>query len=303
MHQGLSENTRTILVLFDLLLALALGLWAWSVSRRYAGRVQPALDVQAANNSWEQLRANELQPAFLFNGFSGELRTTDELALSLRDTETLVAIAPPLPNYTSSEALLSLGVFMAGRTQFGSMQTPQPQPTPIPMGRQNSLFGYPATDYVQPAPTPVPGTQGPGFTRSRIARPIPPYARFAASHTSTIRQYTRAIPSAGQHWRGWWWPAESLSRNAKQKRARTGSIVAYLLLSVISLKTHPRKIHGSLVSYVSVGENLCDATALPLPNVKLLTGLCHIFSSNGFALLRFGDNSARRLSKCTRTYQ
>jgi hypothetical protein len=60
--QGLSGNMRTALVLFDLLLALALGLWAWSVNRRYAGRIQPALTASAANNPWEQT-STQNQPA------------------------------------------------------------------------------------------------------------------------------------------------------------------------------------------------------------------------------------------------
>ena len=60
---GLSGNTRAALVLFDLLLALAIGLWAWSVNRRYAGSARPAPVASATDNLWEQLGVNGQQPA------------------------------------------------------------------------------------------------------------------------------------------------------------------------------------------------------------------------------------------------
>jgi hypothetical protein len=62
---GLSGNTRTMLVLFDLLLALAIGLWAWSVNRRYAGTAQPAPATSTASNPWQpQAMHEQPQPAF-----------------------------------------------------------------------------------------------------------------------------------------------------------------------------------------------------------------------------------------------
>lgn len=171
---GLSESGRNILVLIDLLLALALGLGAWSVNRRYSERAQPAPVAPAMSNPWEQMRASGQPPASFFNGFSsGPLRTTDSLTPDMRTTEVLAATTPMLPNYTSSEALLSLGVFMAGQAQFQSAQTPQPQPAstfmgqqhapfnaPVATGQQNVPFDAPTADYAQAAFLPRPGLAG-----------------------------------------------------------------------------------------------------------------------------------------------
>ncbi len=124
---GLEANAKQILVLFDLLLALALGMWGWSINRRYSRKAQPRGSTQSAGNVWEQLRASQQQPATFFNTFSGQLPMTGGLATGAPNTESLVATSAALPTYASytSGALPSLGTFTASQAQFREYQTPQ----------------------------------------------------------------------------------------------------------------------------------------------------------------------------------
>lgn len=144
--QGLSSTTKTIVVLFDLALALGLALWAWSANKRYARRSQPAPVAPVALSPWEQMRVSGQPPSSFFNGFSGPLRNTDSLVPGLRTTEAL-AVSPIA--HPSTEALLPVGAFQNEAAQF---QSDQQTPRPAWAGQQMSLFRTPVPTGQQALP-------------------------------------------------------------------------------------------------------------------------------------------------------
>jgi hypothetical protein len=177
---SLSGNVRTLVVLFDLCLALALALGAWSVNKRYAKRPQPAFAPQVVNNAWGQIRASSQQPASLFNNFSGALqRTTEDLVAGPRTTEALV-------NHNRSEELLPVGAFASSPAQFQSAWTPQPRPVPAWTSQagaafsaatfnpeQASAFAHPGLARPTPSPLHRHRLQPTGFDDSSGADPQP----------------------------------------------------------------------------------------------------------------------------------
>ncbi|HEX7734465.1 MAG TPA: hypothetical protein VF458_06375 [Ktedonobacteraceae bacterium] len=168
--QVLSGNTKTLVVLFDLGLALALALGAWVVGRRYSKRPRPALASapQMTSSVWEQMRVSGQQPASFFNNFSGPLRTTDNLVpglAALRTTEALT-IATSTPGNQISEELLPVGAFAGGSAQFQNAWTPRQQPVPSWMGQTGASFNNPATHYAQTSAFANPSLSG-------LTRPTP----------------------------------------------------------------------------------------------------------------------------------
>lgn len=98
---GLSAGSRNILVLLDLLAALGLGLWAWSMYKRYAG--EAGLAGLLADDVQEKLRTGVQRSAALFNSFAstGRLNNLASLAVNLPDTEGLKFTGSLLPLYST----------------------------------------------------------------------------------------------------------------------------------------------------------------------------------------------------------
>lgn len=197
---GLSTRTQQMLVLFNLLLAFALGALAWSMSRRYAARPRPV--VQPVSNVWEQLQASQQSPAAFFRqqSLSGLLRTTEDLPYSAPQTGMLIADAansgmfadtnPLQPAYTSSGAHFSLSSVLANQVP----QTPQPAPSTGQLS-----FNEPALDYLQTAHLPRFGAGLPSQpTQANVPAPNP-------LHRTRLQP---SQPAPGQFWS----PAEASSQ-------------------------------------------------------------------------------------------
>lgn len=165
---GLGETAKMLLVFFNLLFALALGLWAWRISKRYAGQPAPRIQPQPIGNLWEDLRASQQRPSAFFgqHSLSGLLGNTENLpvgvntpntsrlAVNAPNTDMLGATNPLQPAYRTTSAGFSSGNFAARQTQFQVPQTPQPVPA----------FGRP------PFETPAPAFSGqPSFSSSSFA--------------------------------------------------------------------------------------------------------------------------------------
>ncbi len=165
---GLGETAKMFLVLFNLLFALALGLWAWSVSRRYAGLPAPRIQPQPIGNLWEDLRASQQRPSAFFgqHSLSGLLGNTEGLpvgvntpytgllAVNAPNTDMLGATNPLQPAYRATSVGFSSGNFAAWQTPFQVSQTPQLTPA----------FGR------LPFETPTPAFNGqPSFSSSSFA--------------------------------------------------------------------------------------------------------------------------------------
>ncbi|MGH2510268.1 MAG: hypothetical protein ACRDHZ_23070 [Ktedonobacteraceae bacterium] len=178
---GLSGNIKLLLVLFNLLATLGLGLAARNMRRRYASNSQIA-DL-LGDSLQAKIRAGFRQSAAFLPTFTSTetWRTTEDLKWPAPMTGALATT-----NVSSSDALLSLGAFMATQTpeafytphpQYGQTGTPWPQVnTPVP-------------DYSQV--TRLPGLGLP----SRPMSPQPnvlPRTRLLSSYATT--QTTDALP-------------------------------------------------------------------------------------------------------------
>jgi hypothetical protein len=90
---GLSASAERLLLLINLLLALALTLWALILKRKAVSAPKPV--VQPVGNVWEQLQASNQQPAAFFRQQSlAGLRITEALTDKLPSTGQLVPNTP-----------------------------------------------------------------------------------------------------------------------------------------------------------------------------------------------------------------
>jgi hypothetical protein len=136
----MSGNTRTVVVLLVLMLAVFLAAWAWLMNRRSSRMPQPAPAAAPVLSPWEQLRASGQQPASLFTGFGDVMRTTEGLTPGLPAQRTTETLAATLTNHANTEMPLAVGAFAAEQTQFQGSQTPRP----AWMGQQFSPLNAPA---------------------------------------------------------------------------------------------------------------------------------------------------------------
>lgn len=224
---GLGENVKMLLVLFDLFIALALGLWAWSVNRRYSSRPEPLLQTQPVGNLWEDLRASQQRPSAFFgqhslSGLLGNTETlnlgvkapnTELLAVNASNADMLGATNPLQPAYRAVSANFSSASRFTNQAQ---VQTPrQPQSTPAFNGQlpfevsppvlraQHSFnssafteqlsFGAPDPIGVEQlsfdAPAPAFAVQPDQFSPANLCAPnIPQHARLQPTPEMPVRQ-------------------------------------------------------------------------------------------------------------------
>jgi hypothetical protein len=204
--RGLSGNTQNMLVLFGLLLALVLGLWAWSVNKRNTRRLQPALESQATLSPWEKMRATGQQPASFFNGFSTSLRTTDSLVPGLLpDRSTAETLVPGLRSTSDLSAgwrtTGGLGATPAAWATFASSAQPA---YPVsaqsafalqesPFAQKVSMTGRPVFQSAQASPPPsFPTWSGQQYSPA-FSVPTTDYAQTTSAHSPLRR--TRLQPA------------------------------------------------------------------------------------------------------------
>lgn len=158
----LSGKGKVLLVIFTLLLALVLAVWAWSVSRRYARRVQPA------NALWQEIREQSLhgQQSLALVGASAGTKapTTGDLVPPWRITEDLSPVTDPaevvevettpLPAWFPFQEAFVFEPLPTGPEQSWSdryPQTPAPQAHSLalsssPVSGHKPLFSVPTTE-------------------------------------------------------------------------------------------------------------------------------------------------------------
>jgi hypothetical protein len=148
---GLSGPVKQLLVTFDLLSALVLGLWGWRTNRRYAS--QTKLSKLLESDFPEQFRTGVLQPVSLFNSYTGGLSETEMLAMSALDTETLSVVKPMISSQLGFDHLNQLP------TQANMFTL---KAHSLPSRRTSVLSPLPDSDWNQPQPVDT----GTGSSRS-----------------------------------------------------------------------------------------------------------------------------------------
>ena len=141
---GLSSSTKLFLVLFDLLLALGLGLLAQTMLKRYRGNMKVASLLNGTLQ--EKLRAGFPQPAAPFRPVADSIsgRITEDLAWFTPSTGALAAGNTAFPD-SSSNSLFSLEALMDMPTQKYSSAQPTPSTGQL-------LFNTPVEGYAQYTP-------------------------------------------------------------------------------------------------------------------------------------------------------
>ncbi|MGH2479382.1 MAG: hypothetical protein ACRDHW_06990, partial [Ktedonobacteraceae bacterium] len=185
---GLSNNTKLFLVLFDLLLALGLGLLARNMLKRYRSSMPiPGL---AGGALQEKLRAGF--PSFAGNG-SG--RTTESLTWSAPSTGGLSAAYSP-------NSLFSPGAFMA--TQAQGAGYPQHTPYTSQLSFTTSVQGYPRTAHLPGRGLPGRLMQQPGTSalnslhRTRLLPSRPIANQFSSLVEDAITEKLPQLVGVGQ---------------------------------------------------------------------------------------------------------
>ena len=197
----LGPLAKQLLVLFALLFALALGLWAWRVRRRSSGLPVPQPLAQSTENLWADLRASHQQPSVFFgqHSLSGLLPTTGDLPTSPLNFGT-----PEMAGSPHTEELYNSHGFTNGAAQqtpwsalafTGQLAFDAPQAESVeqlPFDAPVTPFAGPSSDTpprdyfptarlpIQPA-TPVPVSNGLHRTRLQPAAPAVPWSEDVAS--------------------------------------------------------------------------------------------------------------------------
>lgn len=171
---GLSNNLKMLLVFFNLLATLGLGLVANNMRKRHASSTQ--LASLLGNSLQAKVRTGFQQSAALWPAFPSTeaWRTTEDLKWPAPMTGALAMTTSTLPT-SSSDALLSLSVFMATQPQE-AVYTPQIH------NEQWSPLHTPVPDYSQ-----VPRLSGLGLP----SRPMQP----SGAPLSNSLHRTRLLPS------------------------------------------------------------------------------------------------------------
>jgi hypothetical protein len=138
---SLGGSARSIIVFFDLLLALVLGLWGWNMNRQSTSNARLST-LLGGNFQGNQSTAMQQSGVFSRN-FTGALRTTEELTSGSINAAFLAETNPLLPTYTSSEALLSMGAFLSTQTLYQSARPMQPHPEQLPPSMPYPVAGQP----------------------------------------------------------------------------------------------------------------------------------------------------------------
>lgn len=134
---ALSARTTNIIVLLTLIMALIVGLWAWSIHRRYSNREKIA-HLLESEGIQQTLTGVPAPPPPSYGSYSKMLNNTGDLNRYTPNTDTLVASSDlPASSFLTEDPALAR-LIEASTEPLPSFAKPQPEYLPVAQSRAHT---------------------------------------------------------------------------------------------------------------------------------------------------------------------